>query len=355
MGRPARRDVDYFPFYAKRGKTLNILQSKYGLEGIGFFTNLMRFLALTPDHYYCIKEEDDKLNFFAEIGLPDEERGIAMIELMVKTGKLDKKLWEEHKVIACEAFLESIKDAYERRNNQIITIDEIREKFEKRVIVCGSNGNEYNNPTESELGGVSVYENTEFGDNNPQTILENTKLNNTKKYSCGSDEPPDKQSKHEPDPDQDPPNPQSFPAANAAEPETAMVLHKNSVARSPPKKKQELSDKELVLFHAAKACFESCEKTKAMLYQDRETTAREMKHLKTLVIRCSNIAPEMTADFLQNILEHFKVMTNGKLKGKVVFTPRALITPWIWELVIDSLPENNVTPELQEIIRGLFQ
>jgi len=85
MGRPQKHDVDYFPFFAKRGKTLNILQSKYGLEGIGFFTNLLRFLALTPDHYYCMQEEHDRLNFFAEIGIQDEEKGLAMIELMVKT------------------------------------------------------------------------------------------------------------------------------------------------------------------------------------------------------------------------------------------------------------------------------
>jgi hypothetical protein len=44
---------------------------------------------------------------------------------------LDKKLWENHKVIACEAFLESLKPAYERRNNKAITINEIRAIFEK--------------------------------------------------------------------------------------------------------------------------------------------------------------------------------------------------------------------------------
>jgi hypothetical protein len=130
MARPERHDVDYFPFFAKRGKTLNILQSKYGLEGIGFFTNLLRFLALTPDHYYCLREEDDRLNFFAEIGLREEGKGMEMIEIMVKTGKLDKELWEGHKVIASEAFLESLEDAYRKRSNEIITIDDIRAKFE---------------------------------------------------------------------------------------------------------------------------------------------------------------------------------------------------------------------------------
>jgi hypothetical protein len=130
MGRQEKHSVDYFPFFVKRGKTLNILQNKYGLEGIGFFTNLMRFLAETPDHYYCIKEEYDKLNLFSEIGIKDDEKGLDMIDLMVRTGKLDEALWKNHKVIVCEAFIESLEEAYKRRSNKIVTIEEIREIFE---------------------------------------------------------------------------------------------------------------------------------------------------------------------------------------------------------------------------------
>jgi hypothetical protein len=141
MARPERRDVDYFPFIVKRGRTLNILQSKYGLEGIGFFTNLMRLLSSTPDHYYCIKGEFERVNFFTEIGMQDENKGIEMIELMVRTEKLDKDLWENHKVIACEAFLKSLEDAYKRRSNQIITLEEIRGKFLNPVIVYGNSEN----------------------------------------------------------------------------------------------------------------------------------------------------------------------------------------------------------------------
>jgi hypothetical protein len=321
MARPERHDVDYFPFFAKRGKTLNILQSKYGLEGIGFFTNLMRFLALTPDHYYCIKDESDSLNFFAEIGMNDEKKGIAMIELMVKTGKLDEELWEKHKVIVCEVFLLSIKDAYERRANKIITIDEIRAIFKKNnnnpTDPPKNTNSSDNNPAVCEL----LHENS---DNNPQTKKEETKLkkskvNKTKEFS-GSGEPPPKE------------------------------LINSKIKNS----KQELTQEQLTLFHAAKACFELSEKAKAIMYQDKETTAREMRHLKTLVIRCTKIAPDITDEFLKNILEHFRILTSGKLKGKAVFTPRSLITPWIWELVIDSLPENE-SPELKEIARGLFK
>jgi hypothetical protein len=180
MGRPERHDVDYFPFFAKRGKTLNILQSKYGLEGIGFFTNLMRFLALTPDHYYCIEEESDRLNFFAEIGIIDEEKGIAMIELMVKTGKLDKELWEKYQVIACEAFLKSLEEAYKKRNNKIITIDEIRSIFEKN----GNNGVSGAGNSVKVAGNPVVYEfPAENTDNNPQS-----KVKKSKENSCSSAE-----------------------------------------------------------------------------------------------------------------------------------------------------------------------
>jgi hypothetical protein len=166
MARPERHDVDYFPFFAKRGKTLNILQSKYGLEGIGFFTNLMRFLALTPDHHYCIKDETDKMNFFAEMGIQDESRGLEMIELMVKTEKLDRELWEGHKVIASQAFLESLKPAYEKRNNKVITIDEIRSKF----IKGGRNPlSDPGNSARSDFDGVS-------GDDNPQSKVKKSKV-----------------------------------------------------------------------------------------------------------------------------------------------------------------------------------
>lgn len=129
MARPERNDADYFPFFAKRGKTLNILQAKYGLEGIGFFTNLLRFLTLTPYHHYQIKLPLDQMNLFAEIGITDETRGVEILDLLATTGKIDYDLWHNHRVIVSESFLASLEDAYAKRNNKIITMDEIRVKY----------------------------------------------------------------------------------------------------------------------------------------------------------------------------------------------------------------------------------
>jgi len=129
MARPERHDADYFPFYVKDGKTLFILESKYGLQGIGFFTNLMRFLTRQTDHHICIQDESDRLYFFAQIRCP-EDIGMDMISLMVKTGKIDSMLWDEKRVIVSDDLLKSLKDAYKNRNNPIISIDQIRVSYQ---------------------------------------------------------------------------------------------------------------------------------------------------------------------------------------------------------------------------------
>ena len=128
MGRPQRHDVDYFPFFVKDGKTLHVLESKYKCKGTGFFTNVFRFLAQRPDHYFCMEDPGDQLWFFSRT-LVDEEEGLDMINMMVKTEKLDKYLWEQKRVIASQDFLESLKGAYEKRSNECITLDEIKSRY----------------------------------------------------------------------------------------------------------------------------------------------------------------------------------------------------------------------------------
>jgi len=130
------------------------------------------------------------------------------------------------------------------------------------------------------------------------------------------------------------------------------------VSRSPPNRKLELTEYQLALFNAAKACFDISPKSKALLYKDNRTAAMQMRILKEIVISCTNIEPDLTADFIKNLLEHFKVLCNGRLKNKgVEFTPRALITPWIWEIVISTLPEpdNELSAGIRESIRGMFK
>jgi hypothetical protein len=162
MARPERRDADYFPFYVKDGKTLFILESKYGLQGIGFFTNLMRFLTRQTDHHICIDDESDRLYFFAQLHCP-EDIGMDMLGMMVKTGKIDAQLWGEKRVIASSDLLKSLSGAYENRKNKIITIEEIRVNY-----------------LNNDVSPVSITPKTELNGenegNNPQSKLKESKL-----------------------------------------------------------------------------------------------------------------------------------------------------------------------------------
>ena len=159
MSRPPKHDVEYFPFYAKEGKTLYILESNYQCKGTGFFINVLRFLAGRSDHHFCIEKDVDKIWFFSKTKC-DEESGIAMLEMMVTTGKLDKQLWEEKRVIASNDFLESIKDAYKKRTNDCVSLCDI-----KSIYGIDDNGN-----------GVSGGRNGVSGGNNTQSKVKESKV-----------------------------------------------------------------------------------------------------------------------------------------------------------------------------------
>lgn len=133
MAAPPKKHADYFPFYAKDGKTLRILEGKYRCKGTGFFINLLRLLSLTPEHHIIIEDEADFLDFYTAVKC-DEECGFDMLNIMVKTKKIDPGLWKNHRVIVCEDLLLSVNDAYRNRKNKIITMDEIRLKFKSDVI-----------------------------------------------------------------------------------------------------------------------------------------------------------------------------------------------------------------------------
>jgi len=154
MARPESRTVEYFPFYVKDGDTLFLLENKYGCEGLGFFTGVLRFLSQAPDHHYCIKDEVKKMRFFATIKI-DIEKGMEMLNMMSVTGKINKVLWDGNRVIVSEDFLHSINDAYKKRVNDIITIDEIFKLYELPEEVI-------------ELPEPETTRNDEFSDRNPQ-------------------------------------------------------------------------------------------------------------------------------------------------------------------------------------------
>ena len=122
-GRPEKHTADYFPFFVKDGRTLFVLETQYGATGTGVFTNVMRFLCSTPDHHFSIGNPSDRLFFFSKLHI-DEAKGMEMLGLMVKTGKLDGQLFN-HQIIYCQDLINSIQEAYRKRENEIITKERV--------------------------------------------------------------------------------------------------------------------------------------------------------------------------------------------------------------------------------------
>lgn len=147
-----KHTADYFPYAVKDGKTLFVLESQWQATGTGVFTNVLRFLCSTPDHHYCIKDAGDRLYFFSRLHI-DEETGMKMLCAMKKTGKLDEVLFN-HQIIYCQDLVDSIQDAYRKRENEIVTRERVFEFYgipaEEREITA----EESDNPQDE--GGIST-------------------------------------------------------------------------------------------------------------------------------------------------------------------------------------------------------
>ncbi len=129
MPAPVETTAEYFPFYAKDGRTLFILQAKYGLEGIGFFTNLLRTLCTTPGHMLDLHDQIDHMYAVSRIGITDEAKADAMLDFMADTGKIDKRLWEEARVIYSQDFVDSLTELYRKRTIKPPTLAEAYARY----------------------------------------------------------------------------------------------------------------------------------------------------------------------------------------------------------------------------------
>jgi hypothetical protein len=138
---------------------------------------------MTPDHHYHVKTELDRMNLFAEIGITDYTKGEDILALLASTGKIDEDLWTNYRVIVSPDLLESLKDAYLKRNNEIIKIKEIRVNYTGNATLTGITA-----PLKEE----ETLENVENDDRNPQRIGKDRKVKDTK---LNNEDTPDKPAK----------------------------------------------------------------------------------------------------------------------------------------------------------------
>lgn len=120
MARPQRNNVDYFPFYCEDGKKMYYLEETYGNDGFATFMKLLRELAKSDFHYLDLSKNTTTMFLSARCKVSKEKLELIINDL-VELEKFDSVLWSENRVIWCQDFVDSIQDAYSKRNNDCIT------------------------------------------------------------------------------------------------------------------------------------------------------------------------------------------------------------------------------------------
>lgn len=122
MARPERNSVDYFPFFCEEGNKMFVLEATYGNDGFATFVKLLRELAKTDYHYLNLSKQSTLMYLSAKCKVSKEVLE-AIINDLVDLGKFDHDLWTSNRIIWCQDFIDSIQDAYLKRNNKCLNYD----------------------------------------------------------------------------------------------------------------------------------------------------------------------------------------------------------------------------------------
>ena len=117
MARPRKQTVDYFPHFCTHGKTIYILEQKYGNDGYAFWFKLLEMLGGSEGHYLDLKNQAN-LEFLAAKTHMEADKCKEILNLLSTLEAIDKELWEKS-IVWSDNFLENVKDAYRNRTIEI--------------------------------------------------------------------------------------------------------------------------------------------------------------------------------------------------------------------------------------------
>jgi len=152
MARPIKNTVDYFPHIIQNGKTIFILENKFGNDGYAFWFKLLELLGSSDNQVYDYNNLADWEFLIAKTKV-SEEKAHDILKTLADVGAIDGELLAK-KVIWCENFVKGIEDVYRKRRQN---------RPQKPVIDDG-------NPTTPVVSATET----------PQSKVKETKVNNNK-------------------------------------------------------------------------------------------------------------------------------------------------------------------------------
>lgn len=115
-GRPKSDTVEFFPHYATSGKTLFILESKFGNDGYAFWFKLLELLCQQEGHYYDFSI-DSSWEFLIARARVGTERAVDILHLLAEAGAIDKELYTVG-IIWVQHLVDNLAPVYEKRGRK---------------------------------------------------------------------------------------------------------------------------------------------------------------------------------------------------------------------------------------------
>lgn len=123
MARPERKTVDYFPHYISDGKKMFFIEHKYGNDGYAVWFKVLEMIASTEDHFLNLSDDTDMMFLSAKCKVSEAVLS-GILDDLSKLGEIDKNMWA-NKVVWSQKFIDSVQDAYTRRNNKCMDFDSL--------------------------------------------------------------------------------------------------------------------------------------------------------------------------------------------------------------------------------------
>lgn len=122
MARPIKNTVEYFPHFAKAGRTVFILETKFGNDGYAFWFKLLELLCDSDRQMFDCSQPSNWQYLLARTRC-DGEQAEAIIAELINLGKIDAPLWQEKRVIWVQNLVNNLEPIYRKRRETAPTRD----------------------------------------------------------------------------------------------------------------------------------------------------------------------------------------------------------------------------------------
>jgi hypothetical protein len=120
MARPQKQTVDYFPHKCHDDQIVFILEQSYQAIGYTFWFKLQSLLGRTEGHKIDLSNGNEPTwRYLQALTYTDHDKCKEILNCLAELKAIDRELWQDHKIIWCQNFVDDVIDAYSKRTGEI--------------------------------------------------------------------------------------------------------------------------------------------------------------------------------------------------------------------------------------------